>query len=273
MQKAILISLAAAVVWAWGGREVLFAQQFRIESQTYLSDQGQSASENLTLFDNQVIYDFSLAPDGTREPIEIAAYDSSRRRFVLMDIRRQVRVEIEQFQVVQMLEQLRAQLADDPDSQWLVDPGFQETVDLDAGSLTLDGPIMHYQATCEPHRDAAVQARILEFLDQFTMLGATDPRRLPPFPRMQFNQAMKKYPFFATEIELTIDSNPLTEKGMKARTRHTLIPQLSAADRERIEQARQSWTSFPLVSLEAYRQLDETAENDGAPRKNRKSRQ
>lgn len=260
LQLIVLLGLA---LLASGTERFAGAQEFRLESQMYVTGQDRPVADNLTLFSDHLIHDFSFAPDGSQTLIEIAIYDASRRRFVLVDVAREVRVEVEKFSAVQMLEQLRATLGEDPAEAWLVRPGFRETIDLDAKRIALDGTRVHYDAKCDTCTDAAVQARLYEFLDQFTLLGATDPRRFPPFARMQFNQALKKNGLIPVEVQLKIDSNELSERGLQAHSRHNLVYQLSSADRERIEQARKLVLSSKPVDLATYRNLPAVADVRG----------
>jgi len=239
----------------------VFGQQFRIESQLVLNNGKQPSTENLTLFDNNVIYDFSFVPDGTQTTLEVTVYDSARKKFVLLDVRREMRLEIEQFEVVQMLEQLRQQLTDDPLTAWLAFPGFQETIDLDAGTISLVSENVTYVAKCEKPRNASVQALLYEFMEQFTMLRATDPRSMPPFARMQLNQALRKYGLAPLEIDLTVESRGLASKNLKAKSHHSMVSQLSSTDRERIETTRKQWISFKQVDLATYRELVAVADS------------
>ncbi len=246
------------------------AQQFRIESQVVVNNSKLPTTENLTLFDNAFVYDFSFVPDGSQTPLEVIVYDIARQKFVLLDINREMRLEVEQFEVVQMLEQLRQRLGDDEKTAWLANPNFVEEVDLDAATVTLTSDNVRYVAKCEKPRNAAMQAALYEFMDQFTMLRATEPRSMPPFARMQLNQAFRKYGLSPTEIDLTMESRGLANKNLKAKSSHSMISQLSTTDRERIEQAKKQWIQFKQVDLPTYRELKAVAEAGEAETKSRR---
>jgi hypothetical protein len=235
------------------------AQQFRMESVVRLAGKEEVLSENLTLFDERLVYDFSFTPDGTRTLLEIVVHDVARQKFVLLDVPRAMRLELEHFQLVQMLEQLRVQANEDAGMEWLVHPAMQEEFDLDAGTLVLASDKIRYTAQCERPSDPAMLGALYGFMDQFTLLSASDPRRLPPFARMQFNQALRKYGFVPKAIELTVSGGGLLRPDLHVVTEHTLINQLSSTDRERIDQAREYWISFSKVKLAEYRQLEQVA--------------
>lgn len=260
---ALFVSLAGL---SWP--EAIAAQQFRMESVVRQAGKDEVLAENLTLFDERQVYDFSFTPDGSRTLLEVVVHDVARQKFVLLDAPREVRLELEQFQLVQMLEQLRVQANEDSGMEWLVRPAMQEDFDLDEGTLVLASDKIRYSAQCERPSDPAMLGALFGFMDQFTLLSASDPRRLPPFARMQFNQALRKYGFMPKSIELTVSGGGLLRPDLHVVSEHTVINQLSSTDRERIDQAREMWVRFKEVKLAEYRQLEQVAgeENSGIRR-------
>lgn len=235
-------------------------QQFRMESTVELYGDSRPVAENLTLCDRDCIYDFSYTPGDQRALQEIVIYERGRKSFILLDVPRKLRLKIEQFQLVQMLEQMRLQGASDSSLRWLVQPRLEEQVDLDNAKVVLQGEGIRYSAQCERISDPALLGSLYEFMDQFTMLSASDPRRLPPFARMQFNQTLRKYGLMPVSIELLVEGRGLAGRDLHAISRHTVLGRLSQTDLERIEQARRYWVNFRESTLEEYRELEQTAD-------------
>jgi hypothetical protein len=102
-------------------------------------------------------------------------------------------------------------------------------------------------------------------LDQMTRLAASDPGRLPPFPRLAFNQALRKYNLMPVEIEMQLASEGILQQDMQLRSTHTTIWQLSTGDRQRIEQAKKKYMNFEVVTLGKYRQLKQDQTETSKP--------
>ena len=233
----------------------LLAQEFRIETDLYLGESSKPVGHNVTLFDNGMVYDFQVGVDAPDEIIEISIFDRTKQQFVLLDLKRKVRLELERSQLIQMLEGLRNEMMQQDETRYLADVEFEEEHDLSTDEVTLTTDSIRYKILGTQPRDTMVLPVYHDFLDHYTMLAASDPRRFPPFARLKCNSIIKKYGWLPTRIEFLFSGGPKTNRQLEARTEHTNQFQLSKRDRDRIETARRNWTSFQRVSLREYRQL------------------
>jgi hypothetical protein len=243
------------------------AQQLRIESHVYREGRQQPVASSLTLIDNGFVYDFSLDPLQPETELEVAIYDYHRRTVSLLDCQRQVRLNLEQYEILKMVEEQRLQLAQKPELEFLVAPPFEEKTDIANATVELSHPQISYKAVCEKPKDMTALPTYYDALDQLTRLAASDPGRLPPFPRLAFNQTLRKYNLMPIEIEMKLASEGLLQQDLQLRSTHTTIWQLSTGDRQRMEQAKKKYMNYEVVTLGKYRQLKqdktETANSAG----------
>jgi hypothetical protein len=241
------------------------AQQLRIESHVYREGRQQPVASSLTLIDNGFVYDFSLDPLQPETELEVAIYDYHRRTVNLLDCQRQVRLNLEQYEILKMVEEQRLQLAQKPELEFLVAPPFAEHTDIANATVELRHPQISYKAVCEKPKDMTALPTYYDALDQMTRLAASDPGRLPPFPRLAFNQALRKYNLMPVEIEMRLASEGILQQDMQLRSTHTTIWQLSTGDRQRIEQAKKKYMNFEVVTLGKYRQLKQDQTETSKP--------
>ena len=232
-----------------------FAQDFRVESRVYVGDNEVPASENLTLYSGGLAYDFQLATDETHEPIEIVIYDSRQRTFVLLDTVRELRTDIADFELLKMLENLRSAVEQNEDLDFLMNPQFEKTFDIDTGWIALTNNDITYRARGEAPRDLSAMPFFYEAQDQFTRLSASDPKRLPPFARLALNSEIRRQGLFPAEIEVNMRSGTVAKKEFRAHSNHVVVWQLSKQDQRRIDEAKSRWMTYEKVALGEYRQL------------------
>ncbi len=256
-RATLIAGLALAFVAAGGAAP---AQEFKIESQVYVDEQTTPIASTLTLFQDKLVFDFAIGPDGSSVS-EVVIFDSRVQSFELLDIAKERRVHMEQFEVLRLLETLRQQGAQDERLGPLIEPNLKETVDLSGRFLRLANQQVVYEAKCETPKDSSLLPTYYEFLDQYTRLAATDPRRLPPFPRMELNHSMRKHGWIPQEIKLTLDGGEISTKTVKLTAKHQWIDRLSEQDKKRIELARRHWLQFKPVSLSEYRDLPKLAQS------------
>jgi hypothetical protein len=239
--------------------ETAAAQDFRIETEVIDAVSGDVISENLTLFSGNLIIDFMLSPDTTRFPSEIVIYDTSLKRFVLMDTARKIRTEVADTDLLKILVALQGSHFVDETNEFLFRPEFEESYDQSTGQVELRCPRLTYRMKgTRPAQDVALH-RYFEFIDQFARLNATDPRRMPPFARLKLNQAIKKHGVIAEEVEMCLSPDAEGERPeIRIRSKHVAMWKLSEQDRERIESARRYWMEFKNVGLKEYRDIEES---------------
>lgn len=236
------------------------AQSFRIESQVYEAEPVQLIAESLTLFDQGLVLDFTLELSSDKRPIEIIIFDTRRKSFVLLDCQRQVKLTLEQYELVRMLEEARRELSQQDSLAFLADPQLVEEVNLADSAVELTSPHFTYRVLGERPKDDSLLAAYHEYLDAFARLSASDPRRLPPFTRLQVNQSLRKLGWIPREVELWIHSDALPRHRVHWLSKHHSNWTLSDADRQRIDSAKRDWQNFKSVNLREYRQITATAQ-------------
>jgi hypothetical protein len=241
--------------------ENLGAQEFRIETEVTNLDTNETVSENLTLFDENIIVDFMLKPDKTRFPVEIVAYVVNEKRFVLMDTMRKVKTELVESELLKILAALQGSAFVNDDNRFLFQPEFEESIDPSTGWLELRSPQLIYRMRGQRPENELALHKYFEFIDQFARLNATDPRRMPPFARLKLNQSIKKQGVIPEQVEMTLVPDKLgNEPEIRMCSKHVVMWELSETDRQRIESAKRYWMEFENIGLKRYRGLDaETA--------------
>lgn len=241
----------------------LMGQDFKIASSIYTADSHLPVSENLTLFGDNLIFDFSLSNDLNPQVIEVVIFDSAKKQFVLLDYSRQVKAEVSDLQVIKLIDGLTKETMQNESSAFLVKDEFEEELDEQANQITMTSPNIIYRATGRTPDNYAILPKYYEFLENFTKLTVTDPHKLPPFPRLKLNQALKRQNWLTTEVRVEIVANEFFREPWNAYSKHNLIMGLSSKDREMKQTAKNNWIHFRLVDLLEYRQIN--SGNPGVP--------
>ncbi len=248
------VEIAFLVVIGWSGSSFGAAQSFRVESRVHEADNQQLIAESLTLFDGGAVFDFSFELNA-KEPAEVIIFDTRKQQYVLLDYQRRIKLVLENYELVRMLEEQRRELSAREELAFLAEPRLQEQMDLAASSVELTNGHFTYRAIGQRPRDGTLLVPYHEYLDVYARLSVTDPRRLPPFTRIAVNQALRKAGWIPTEVELWVHSAALPNHQVHWKSTHHTTWTLSDADRERIEMAKRNWLAFKSVSLREYRNL------------------
>lgn len=245
--------LASWLIW-WSP---LAAQEFRIESQIYMGESTLPVSQNVTLFSEKLVCDFLMSNEVDPHPIEIVVLDPHQHLLVLLDVRQQIRVEIPDLQVLRLLDELRRETKQNEQAKFLLEDSFEEDTDWSQGFVTLTSPSIVYRFKGEQPKQVMILPKYFEFLDSFTNLNATDPKKMPPFPRIRLNQSIKKLGWIPTEVQMSIIPNGFFREPMRAESKHTMTMGLTDKDRALIVAAKQYWTQFKAVTLTKYRGIEQ----------------
>ncbi len=233
----------------------LTAQEFRIESQVYVEGSTQPVSHNVTLFTPKMVCDFLMSNEADPQPVEIVIFERREKKLILLDPIRKVQVEIPDVQLIQLVDGLRRETMQNERSQFLINDTFEENTDWADGWVSLTSPSIVYRFKGNQPEDASLLPAYFEFLDQFTRLNASDPTKLPPFPRMRLNQTIKKLGWIPTEVQIEMAPNTLFQKEFKASSKHVFNEGLSNQDRQLISDAKKAWMQFESVDLISFRGL------------------
>ena len=253
-----------AMLLITGVSQPAWAQQFRIETQIYVGEVAETASENTTLFSDGLVYDVQSKGGQTHE---VAILDPQRRQIVLLDKVRQVKLQLDEIQLIKMADSLRKQTATNKAAGFLVNDRFEEHVNLDTGTATVTSPLITYTVVGGRPSDVRMLPQYNQFIDYFTRMKFSDPHAFPPFPRLRLNETLSKLGWIPTEVNVDIKENMLFKKGLKATSKHTLIPNLSDKDLATISQLKAQWLNFKSVSLDDYRGLGQRVAEKQTPEK------
>jgi hypothetical protein len=238
------------------------AQDFRIDTEVFVGPLDkkdiQPVSETLTIFANEMVYDYLLA-----EPREITLFDPLRGRFTLMDESRKVKASLSTEEVLRYVLSFDSHAAQskDPLFAFAADPQFEsssEEVRENGQALvriTLTGKPLSYVALGQkPQHPQSVRA-YRQFADWFARLNVARPGNLPPNPRMVLNQTLADQGLLPLEVTRTIVSSGTfgREKKLEVKTRHLVNWTLSGEDRKRIEHAGDCLARFQAVSFDEFR--------------------
>jgi hypothetical protein len=235
----------------------LWCQEFRIETQVYLKNRAKPISENLTLFSESMVYDFLFDADVHSKIAEIVILDLSKNRFVLLDPQRELKLEIDEADLGQLVSALKTSEAWREKYPFLLDPKFTTQYDESAERLELNSKYVTYAAKLEAPLKSNAFPAFGQYLDASARLNATDPQKLPPFARLELNREIKARRMIPMEVEMEMDlpNDGLGTWNISITSKHSVIWQLSKTDHERIEAANRDWTQFRTAKLAEYRNL------------------
>lgn len=228
---------------------------FRIESQVYINDTQTPVAQNVTLFDNGIVYDFQLSPSADAPASEIVIFDEKKRELVLMDVGRRLSWTVADLRLLKMLDQLRRETVNNAKVSFLVNQPFTESHDWSSDTVSLESKSFRYLLKGKRPDNDTILPRYYDFLDQFTRLSASDPKRLPPFPRLKLNKTIKTMGWIPTEVNVQIEPNSFYKDAFSATSKHVLTMSLSDADKERINFAQKCLFEFESCTLPEYRQI------------------
>lgn len=246
MLVGLIMELTIQSVWS---------QDFKIFSEIHTPASDLPVSQNVTLFADDLICDFLMSSDVKPNPVEIVIFDRTRKQLVLLDIEREVKVEISDLQIIKLMDVLTRETLENETSSFLLRDEFTEKSDPDSEEMTFSSPVVTYRVKAKIPKNQAILPKYNDFLDNFTKLSVTDPRKIPPFSRLKLNSALKRKGWIATEVQVEISPNDFFKSPIEAYSKHSLVEGLSSKDRELVQMAKNYWVQFKLVDLPEYRKI------------------
>jgi len=234
------------------------AHEFRIESHVYIGESTRPATHNVTMFSNELAFDFMMPEELNAAPMEIVIYDSRQRLIVLLDNQREIRVEMSAVQLTKLVESLRRQTLENETAKFLVNDSFEVDTDWSAGWVTLTSPAITYRFRGEQPKNGALIPVYFQMMDVLTQLNATDPRQLPPFPRLKLNQTIRHVGWVPRDVQISVAANGFFPNSFSANSHHVLTEGLSKTDRDLMAEAKKNWMNFKQVDLKEYRTEEES---------------
>lgn len=229
-------------------------QDFRVETDVFLDGEAESVAETLTLFRGDYVYDFFL-----KGPEEATIYDANRGRIVLLDTARKLQTVLTTEQLLQLSQAMQA-VGQEKANKPLLEPQFTVVFDDANRVLKLTSDRLTYQARCAQPKVSNAAERFRQFADWYARLNAVRPPNLPPFGRLELNEALALRGMIPEEIERTVVvDRRVTNKTLRARSQHLFVWALSGTDQKRVEKAGQDLANFENVSLSQYWQAASVA--------------
>lgn len=229
--------------------------EFKIHNEVFVGGRSLAASSNLTLFQDRRVFDFRYLEGGTKIG-EIAIFDAQDRSFVLLDVERKLRLEIDNIQLLRILEGMRNELKNSPKVAHQLFDDATEEFDAAANSIRVGNSRIKYDVVGKRPEEDQLLAAYLRFLENYTLLGATDPLRMPPFARIKLNRSIKKFGIMPESVSLKIFDQDGVSIEVAAKSQHKLETELSSQDRQLISLARQYWMEFEQVGIARYRSIE-----------------
>lgn len=235
------------------------AEEFRVDSKVFLKDAKEPFAEITTLFRAGVVYDY--VNDG-----EITVFDPVRQRFILLDPARKVKCEVLSKRIREFTREMSARIAKSEDEilRFMAAPKFNMTEQPD-GRFTFASQWITYRVeTIAPENTTALR-QYEEFADWSAQLNPlTDPRALPPFPRLQVNRALREHGRLPVNVEVTLVRRsrlPGRKSETVIRSEHQATWQLRADDLKKIDEIGKLMATYKDVDLAAYCSRDVASAN------------
>lgn len=231
--------------------------EFKIETKMFTGDSKDPVITNKTIFSEGLIFDFSVAA-GSNAPEEVLVYDSNLKIISLLDLKRQFQLKLLDVQLKKMTDSVRQQMATDDRSRAMIEQTFEEKLDADKGSFELIGSQnMTYRLRGKSPESPKLLSAYFEFLDVFTLVQITDPKKLPPFARLRLNESIRRIGWIPDRVEVSVGKSDFFPSSFNARTEHKLSMEMTDRDRTEVALAKKNWRALPEVTLAKYRGLRE----------------
>ena len=232
--------------------------EFKVLTEVFTNQSASPVSNNETIFSNGLVFDLRFGSN-LDKPVEVSIYQPRERSFVLLDYNKRHRVELDNLQLIRIVEGMKSELKAHDQLKRVFMDDFVEKNDVELRQTSIQNDFINYSAVgIRPKNDLTLTA-YLQFLDQFTLIGATNPYATPPFPRIRLNREIKKIGFLPTRIDLKMQPNQFRPAGLDAYSTHRLISNLTDSDQQKIADVKRNWIAFKLVELADYRGLGKVA--------------
>lgn len=231
------------------------ADEFRISTKIFVGKADEPASQNVTLFREGLVYDCMDSPE------EIAVFDQSRQRFILLSPPQRMRTELPFSQLETRLANLQVELrkkaAEESAgglSAFLSSPKFEESTISKLGVTTFHSPWFHYEIKTEEARGTISARQYSDFIHWYTRLNAV--RNPAMLAREPINEWLSRGNRMPVSIELTTFKKGALggmSKLASYRSQHNVAWALSVEDRKKVDEIERWLVSFDPISFEDYR--------------------
>ena len=226
------------------------ADEFRCDTEVFVGTEKEPVQALLTIFyTGKLVYDFQLSKDSKEG--EITVYDIERGTIELLNPHREQRCTILTDDLLRFTALYRTRKAESDLFKFCIQPVFEKT--FAENSLKLASSQVTYSVSCIKPKWAGAERRYSEFADWSAQLNGMRPGNLPPFPRMELNEALAANDVLPESIERTIVTRHLTGRRTETvRSHHLFNWILAGRDRQRIEEVGERLVKYKLISPDDY---------------------
>lgn len=226
------------------------ADDFRIETKVYVGKETEPASQDLTLFRGEQVYDF------LDKPREVTVFDKPRSRVILLDPVRRVKTEVTMERLMAFSDELRTWCGkqSDPLLKFAAEPRFDQSLDGASGELVFTSPFLTYRIATVKAGTDDIALQYKEFSDSYARLNAmTNPGSTPPFARLKIDEALFLSHAVPEKVQLTMPARSrFGGKPTIVRSEHSVNWRLLEADQQRIQEAEEFLVTFTPLTIERY---------------------
>ncbi|MEQ8790060.1 MAG: hypothetical protein RIC55_27435 [Pirellulaceae bacterium] len=228
--------------------ESLDAQNFRVKTEVFAEQQRQPIAENLSLFTNDAVYDFSLKGGDT------IVFEPGRGRFILLDDARQMKTEMPLEVLGRYVADLQAEGVKG-DKKFLYDPQFAVSYLGVRRKLELTSDHIIYRAVGAqpPAEFANAVTRFRQFTDWTARLNATPPGTMLPFARLELNSELHSRQLIPEEVEVVYISPTQPSQRVTYRSKQAFTWELTAQDQQRLDDVQDQLAKFKFVEWSQFR--------------------
>ena len=224
----------------------------RIVTEIFRGNDSVPSGSNVTLFHDSLVYDFMYAHSGDATPVQVVVFDPQRQRIILLNATNNSQTELTLRAVDELIDLVEARNKDNKELAFLINVQFQKPVFQD-GLLTLSSDKLVYQASGQKPKDDEHFHVIMQFMDQFAKLNATNPSALPPFARLLLNKQIRQHNFVPNQVKVNLE---LDGQKISMTTKHEVSWELSKKDQQLIQYAKQLVSESRRVNFAQFRDLD-----------------
>jgi hypothetical protein len=191
------------------------------------------------VFDEGVVYDFDELDDNS-----ITVFDTKRNRIVLLNRELKSRAIVSMDQLTKFAAEMRAS-ATTPERKEKF--GISAEVQLDPGDkyrIAYGG--IQYTSTSQPAKTESVAKQFGQFADWACRLNMKRRLGIPPFVRMSLNAALASRNQLPLELAVSFKQQ---NEMLRLSSLHTVSPQLSKRDHQRIDEVSGMIALFKEIQL------------------------
>lgn len=224
----------------------LTAQDFRVKTEVFIEGQRLPIAENLTLFTDDAVYDFSLKGGDT------AIFQPTRGRFTLLDDGRRMKTELPLEVLGRFVADVQAEGLKGREP-FLYQPKFDVSYRAARRKLELSSDHIIYRATGAQPSDkfASAVRRYRQFTDWTARLNTTHNRL--PFARLELNRELNDRDLIPEEVERVTISPRDPSRRATVRSKQAFTWELTGQDRRRIEDVQDQLSKFKFVTWAEFR--------------------